>query len=252
MKRGLQLGLLLALLAWCAPAHAAWGFGGTGNATSASAANLTASAFGVALTNPSIIACEVQFSTGQTVSNLTDTALNTYVDSGVGAIAFNSSNTFLQVYYALNTHTTASNAVKVTYSATTAFPSIECGELTGGATSSPIDVTQTIANQTNGPGANALVITAKLTTINGDLIFAAYGSQLANITAGTSPNAFTLIGTPNQGNGLERFIQTTAASIGPTAGDANTNDHWGGIMVAFKVAGAAARPPTLMMTGMGD
>jgi len=91
------------------------------------------------------------------------------------------------------------------------------------------------ANQVSGAGgANSLVMTSKTTTQAGDLILAAFGTISANITAGTSPNAFTIINTPSGGNGAEYFIQSSAGAIAPTAGDSSSAETWAAIMVAFK------------------
>ena len=211
---------------------------GSGNSIPTRTA-VAASAFGASLTNPSLIIAVVGCASGTTVMSVTDTAGNTYVDSGAGKATFNGSVSGIQIFYALNTSTTASNIVTLNLSPTTGFGTIFVQEWTGGATSSPVDVFQSIANQLSvAGGANALVITSQTTTLNGDLIIAGFGTITNNSTAGTSPNAFTVVGTPINGIMMETFVQTTAGAIGPTAGDI-TVDHWGGVMAAFKLAPAA-------------
>src|ERR1035438_9385066 len=80
------------------------------HASSAGASNsLASSAFGSALTNPSIIACGVSWTVSGFTVTVSDTAGNTWVDSGAGVALSNGSTAYQQVFYALNTHTTASD-----------------------------------------------------------------------------------------------------------------------------------------------
>lgn len=213
----------------------AWSLTNSGNAAASNAASVAISAFANPLSNPSILVAMVQFTGPQTLTSVTDTAGNTYVDCGLGALQMtaNVNGQFLQLLVANNTHTTSSNIVTANISATTNFPRICVGEWTGGATSSPIDVKNSVVNQSSAGGANACSITATTTNNNGELIVAGWATINFNITAGTSPNAFTLVGTPTGGNALEYFVQTTAASISPTAGTTGS-DTYAGIMVALK------------------
>jgi hypothetical protein len=198
--------------------------------------NVSAPAFTNALTNPSLILCVEQDTiAGGVFSGCTDTAGNTYTDTGCGAVLFNTSTVQNHIYYALNTSTTASNVVEANYSSLVSNPRVIGAEFSTGGGTAAVDVTpKTLANQTNGTtGANVLVITSQTTLSNGDLIIAQYGSVAANTTAGTIPNAFTLLTTASGGNMGEYFVQSAAGAIGPTAGDTAT-DTWGGCAVAFK------------------
>ena len=118
---------------------------------------------------------------------ISDTAGNSYVDAGPGVILFNSSGAWSEVFYALNTHTTASNVVKLSpASGLLNYPRIVAVEFTGGATSSPVDGGSGVgysskANATGGSsGANCLTATQLTPVTNGDLILA--GSLNSNGT----------------------------------------------------------------------
>jgi len=198
---------------------------------------ITLPAFTLPLTPGSLEVCTVQLYSGSTVSSLVDTGGYAYIDSGAGAVPFHSSAQYIQVFYLLNTHSTASNHPVVTFSSPSKYAGLFCAEFTGNAPSGVVDVYQSAANQTTSVsgGANQLVIPSQNTVVSGDLIWAAWGTSLGYATVGTSPNAFTGFGISNMVPLSEYFVQTTAGAIAPTAGDTGTGtEYWSGIMVAFK------------------
>jgi hypothetical protein len=191
--------------------------GGTGTGSTA--------AFSTALTNPSTIV--VYAGTTTSIAGCTDTAGNTFVDSGQGTIGFDSSAVLFKVLVAFNTHATASDVVTCTG---VGVRGIYAAEYTNTSGVSSIDVSSSVANQTTTGGANALACPSMTTTVNGELVVGAFGTFTNNITAGTSPNAFTLAGS---GSTLEYFIQSAAGAIAPTAGDSGS-DTWGAICIGLK------------------
>jgi hypothetical protein len=137
-----------------------------------SAFNSTVSAtFGAALTNGSIIlvAWEGDDPTANNSANTpTDTAGNTYVKV---LAEFQSGSFELDIWYALNTHTTASNKVTITDTLGGSDGIIIIEEWTGQAASSPVDVSNfaSVASGSVSP-----FTTANLVTTNAnDLIWVA-------------------------------------------------------------------------------
>jgi hypothetical protein len=210
------------------------------------AATFAATAFTSALTNPSITgACVFDDANSGATYTVTDTATNTYADVGPGKVLINSSARIMQCFLASNTHTTASNVLTMHISTGTLnFPRMVVFEFTGGATSSPIDGGLNVGYSSNPnaqnatTGANVLLATALVPVTSGDLIISGFATTSANMTVGTSPNAFTSIGI-GANLGVEYFVQTSAASITPTAGDTST-DNYANITVALKPPAGAA------------
>jgi hypothetical protein len=248
--------LLLILVLLCSlPSWATWTKTNQGVSTYTGTGTTakSAAAFSSALNNPSLIVVRclalVPFSTSGSTTVFavpTDTAGNTYVDIQVGLTGFDTTQQTIETFYALNTHTTASNVVTCHSNAgSLTFFSTIAAEFTGGATSGPIDTKFYNNEQTSGAsGSNALVLGAQSQwppTVNGDLIVAVFGNgNDGGLSAGTSPNAFTQIS--NSAGEFEYFVQTTAAAIQPTAGDTNSSDLWGGMWVAFTPSGTSAKP----------
>ena len=210
------------------------------NGSGSSVTSATLSTFSTALTNPSVIFVE-EYAVG-TPSSFpvpTDTASNTYVDCGPGKILYNSSAVTLECFYALNTHTTASNIVTIHASSSVTYMNGTAFEVTGGATSSPIDGGSgvgysSLANGTGGSsGANALYGNAITPAGSGDLIIGMFAGANAIPTAGTSPNAYTAVNVSAHAVS-EYFYQLVSASIDATAGSTYSGDSYGNITVALK------------------
>jgi hypothetical protein len=152
------------LTQWVPPRNSARGSG------SGASNPVTTSAFVAALTNPSLILVGVTNSTGTTISTPTDTAGNTYLDCGAGKILFNSSANAIQLFYALNTNTTASNVISVANAAADTIR-VVAAEFTGIATSTPVDVFGSTANANTGSGGGQNInVGPIITTLNYDMI----------------------------------------------------------------------------------
>jgi fibronectin type 3 domain-containing protein len=202
-----------------------------GTFIAASGTDFPANAFSVALTNPSLIIATCLYPAGVTPATPKDTATNNYVDSGQRSTTVGSSSV-AQTWYALNTHTTASNIVHCKSVGTTSNVIAFAYEWTGNASSSPVDGGNKTATTTGGAaGANSLVLGSGSTTADGDLIVAFVGND-GTPSHGTSPINFTDLN--NADSGTEYYIQPTHGSIAPTFGDDTSSDSWGGLWVAFK------------------
>ena len=205
-----------------------------------SVATCGTAAFSNSLTNGSIIIVAIYDLISATGPySVTDTAGNTYSSQGPGVIKLNSDARMIQAFCAPNTHTTASNVVTMApTSGTMSFPRIVAFEFTG-RSSCTLDGGvgvgySSLANAVSSSGgSNTLSSTSFTTLTNGDLIMAVYGTVNANITAGTSPNAFTLPIAGTGGLGMEYFVQTSAGAIQPTASD-SVADSYANISLAFK------------------
>lgn len=205
------------------------------------------------LTNPSLllVACQSNQANGAT-SNAresfgvpTDSLSHNFVDAQVGLTWFHGQAVSGELFYTFNTSTSADTIQCNTGTGGNAdFFSAVYAEITGGVTSgSPIDPGAKYYNpeQTSvSSGANALSMTSQTTTVNNDLIFAFFNLNGGPGHPGTSPNAFTEIS--QTGGETEVFDQSTAGSIGPTAGDDTGPDDWGGIWVALVPSGTSAEP----------
>ena len=204
--------------------------------------SLSASAFSSSLTNPSfIIVAFVDVQNTGASYTASDTAGNTYVDCGPGKLLYASSARIVQCFYALNTHTTASNVVKVTISAGTLnFARMVAGEFTNVATSSPIDggsgqgYSSKAASTCGTAGANNCTATSMTTNTNGDLIVSIGATTQAQPSAGTSPVSYTSVGVGGTTILMEYAIQSSAGAIQPTMGSSFTNDDWCNISVGAK------------------
>lgn len=207
-----------------------------GSGTPASSATMTT--FSSALTPGSLIVVH-QYSATATYSVPTDTAGNTYVDCGPGPGLFNVGGDSTQCFYALNTHSTASNIVTLhTTGATVAFFSGMAFEVLGAASSSPIDggsgVGYSLLSNATGAaaGSNALSATAITPAGNGDLIVAFFASGNGS-GVGTSPNAFTVVNA-SWVQSSEYLTQANSAAIAATGQDSASSDPYGAIVVAIK------------------
>jgi hypothetical protein len=150
------------------------------------------------------------------------------------------------MFYAKNV---AGGATTLTanFSASTPNSQIFAHEASGCDTSAPLDQSSDDEQVGPGSGANAVTTSAKTTVANGEYIIGAFydsNGQGGTLTAGTSPNAFTLRETESSfGAMTEDFIQTTAGSIAATFGDTNGGAAdtiaW---LATFKAAAAGAEP----------
>lgn len=90
-----------------------------------------------------VIAVGVRWEANVTLNcatGMTDTAGNTYADSGVGRLTLTGSG-YMQVCYSKNSATSSSNVVTATFSAGTGYRTILAAEYSGTNASTPLDVT---------------------------------------------------------------------------------------------------------------
>jgi hypothetical protein len=184
----------------------------------------SAAAFSVSLTNPSTIIVLAQGPVG--TFSVADTAGNTYQDCGPGQVVYNSSANGVQCFYALNTHTTASNVVSFSSSAGGTM-SVTATEWTGGAIVSPIDVTQNSGgNASTGTGGGQNVTSNGTNTSAADLIIGIAAAQTGPLSVGSG---FT--GTSSQG--LEYQIGSGPGTIAALWSDPTNNDSYGAMVIGF-------------------
>lgn len=196
------------------------------------AVSTSTAAFTNPLTPGSLIVVWI-FNAAIAVWTVTDTAGNSYVDCGAGSVVWQSSTFQIQVFYAINTKSTASNVVTMNFqSGSQSVNVIIADEFTGNAQSSPVDVFASQANGVgNGAGTNNVTTPALRPSSDGDLIYAAFGCAAGTLSAGTG---FTAGETGSGGELSEYLFQGAHASVTPAATDNNNAENYGGISVAFK------------------
>lgn len=221
MSKLIRLALVLALSA--VPACATWsraqGAKGGSATDGTSVGTVATAAMTSALTNPSIIVVYTGYGTTPNVGNVssvTDTAGNSYsfVTDVEDTINFQA----VEMWWAINTHTTASNVVTVHFTLNASFAFVMADEYTGGGPHPVIDtaaVSTTVTPSTTAPGP--YLGTAVTPTTNGDLIVGTFvqDTHTTNTNTVTANGSFT-IGSVNQdSNGewaTEWFSQAAKAS----------------------------------------
>ncbi len=168
---------------------------------------------------------------GSGISTPTDTAGNTYVDSGAGEVAYGSTTATIRLYYCSSCKAAAKGN---TVTSTGAY-GITIIEFSGCQAASSVDVnTKTANGVTVGAGGQNMIVGPMTTTKNGDLIFVWQTNQNGNATTNTN-----WISTQNSaGGGLWQYqIQTVAGPITSTMSDNTASDNYCMIMAAFKHRG---------------
>jgi hypothetical protein len=202
-------------------------------ATGLGTTTASTSAFGVALTNGSIIIISVEVIGAGSVINIpTDTAGNTYLDCS-GAVPFSgTAGNAIELFYALNTSTISNNVITVTGGVTQT--EISAVEFTGGALSNPIDVFVSTPNGDSGVGGGQNCTTPTFTpNANGELIVGLAYQQTGTLAAGTGFAA-----TAN--NHIEYLIQAVAAPIVCTWNMGTNSTGYAAIGIAFKLPSGPA------------
>jgi hypothetical protein len=133
----------------------------------------------------------------------------------------------VQCFYALNTHTTASNVVSFASTGGGAMK-VTATEWTGAAIVTPVDVTQNSgANQSTGSGGGQNVTSGAATTTGADLVVGITGVATGTLTVGTG---FTTSSTAS----LEYLTQSGPGALAATWNDNTNSDSYAAIMVAFR------------------
>ena len=226
-------------------AHVTGGGGHIGNIASAATLALTVQAVGTG----NLVCGVVTYGSAGTLSNVKDNAgtPNTYT---LGNTVTDATDSYKATAFYLSGITGNPTIITATFAAGVTFRGIACDEYSGVATSSPLDIA-TQQDQTGITGtANAITSGLASTLSDGDLIYGATvtGGVTTAVTAGTSPNAFTLRQTDRTASNefmyTEDFIvQTTHGSIAATFTGSTTGDDYATFILAFKAAAAAAGIP---------
>jgi len=221
----------LLLLFLATPAQAAWVEKNTKPGAAGSGNPWTIQAFSNALTPGTIILVSVG-SSANPIPTPTDTAGNTYLDCGAGEVAVGGGGYYIQTFYALNTHTTASNQISFSNSGGYTYWGV-ASEWSGNRSTSPIDVVSSTANGITTSGNDNVTSGAATTTVDGELIYGwerSYGGAMA---LGTG---FSWV--YNSDYPAEYAIQSSAGSIAVTwTNTGGSGIHYGAIMTTIK-------PPT--------
>lgn len=243
MKKWLSLFLLF----WCASSKAApalvqWVNGpGVNNAT----ATKYILQFGTASLSGNLLVCFFNTGTGNTGGAVADNIGNTWtrrvnVTGNQRVAEFDSQGATLGV-------------LKITYTPSTGVTNIQgaCGEFSGVATSSALDVT---CNTTSGSGTS-VACGSMTTTVDGDLILQ-YGVQDSGIgmtswTHGTSPFDWVSMGTDIQiGQATQWQVQAAHGAITPAMTQAPTH-NFDTVGISFKAAAAGTAPTGMHIVGVG-
>jgi trimeric autotransporter adhesin len=224
-----------------------WSCKNTASATSgaSTATAQAAPAFSNALTNPSILIVHVgqQTGGGTPVFTFSDGGVNlSFTDAGSGKVLWHGSASEDQVFYALNTTTSASYTLTVNSTLTQAYLGITVTEFTGNAASSPIDAfAASPANSTTtGTGGGNITSTSASPGTNGDLIF---GS--CNYLAGGVAYGSGYTGVINSSAVIEAQVQASHAAIAATFNDSTGSDAYVAFVLAIKPPGGVTFVPQI-------
>lgn len=191
------------------------------------AATCAAGAFTNALTNGSvIIACSS--AAGNTTLTWTDTAGNTYADSGAGAVFNVTLGGTAQCGCTNNTHTTASNVVTAHDAGNQLYWNV-AAEFTGVLNcTKDVSATNAIGNSGVGGGQNMTSGSVTPTQTN-DLIISYFNAQSGPTSAGTGSTNLSPAGPT-----MQYRVYNSTSALNPTGADAQNSDPYVGITYALK------------------
>ena len=132
--------------------------------------NLGPAAFNAQLGDLLVVYVRWFQNSGQTITGVTDSATNNYVQQG-GNIG-NSANDVTAIYYAKNCAANAATSVNVAFSANVTFSDVIIYQVRGADTSTPFDA---IASATSNVNVSSL--TPSITTVATNTIVLAFSSQ---------------------------------------------------------------------------
>lgn len=205
-------------------------------------------AFSSALNNPSIIIVALAHGnlnlTGS-ISSITDTAGNTYVTANCKADN-SANNAETEIWYALNTSTTASNVITVNFvGALTAYTIIAAVEYSfGSGNTVSLDVTNHSIGSLNPASPGSFT-----TTGSNDLLFSVVKSAGSN--SFTPASGFTLVINGGGRDDTEEKLNVAAGAY--TASFTISNDFWAVSAAAFsEVASGPVSASVPYMRGPGN
>jgi hypothetical protein len=203
--------------------------------------SLQSSAFGLAVTSGNTILVQIWTegdAAGQTVTSVTDTLGNTYVQDKTHAAANNLDR--CDVWRASNV--TGGSGLQITVATSAnAYITFLANEWSGLANSSPVDAS--VSN--DGVDSSAQPSTGTFSTTNAnDLILATFADGSSQLGSLGVPSGFTNLGTQTgnntaeSGNASYQIVSSTQSSIDPTwSGVASDSGNWSAIGIAYKAVG---------------
>jgi hypothetical protein len=123
----------------------------------------------------SLIICMAMVNNNRGFSTPTDTAGNLYVDCGAGLVKDVSGYYVMEMFYALNTSSTASNVVSVASSSAGGAVSVLASEWLGRAKASPVDQFTTVSDGNTGTGGGNNCPVGPVTTLYAGELVVAFG-----------------------------------------------------------------------------
>ena len=207
----------------------AWSLTNNGHGGASTADPVSAGTFANALTPGSLIVVASYVSTNHTPITPTDTAGNAYVECGAGSCA--NGNARARLFYALNTHNTASNIISLAnpsgWSLRVAAAEF-AGNDSGSYGQSVVDGSAVTNNGNVGTGGGDNMVCGPITpTNNGDLIV---GWALDLSGAQSVGTGFTTTGITT----LEYLVQASIAAISALWHDSSNSSTYPAVMAAFR------------------
>jgi hypothetical protein len=216
----------------------------------ASGSTSQSGAYGSNNTLGNLLVALVWTDSGQTLSSMTDTLGNTWVQAlAIGPLSANSN---LYIMYVANCNAGA-NTVTATGSGSGTFPQFVLAEYSGVAVSSPLDKT---ASATNSSGGTSFASgnTAN-TTVANELLIGIFGQPSGTTTTLTPGSGWTNEGQVRSGTVPDvAFFDQIVASIGAygLTGTSSASIAWGAGIATFKAASVSTGiPGALTLLGCG-
>jgi len=200
---------------------------------------ISTAAFANVLTPGSLIIVEVAIKTA-TIPTPTDTAGNTYYDSGLGTKNPNDS-WYIAIFYALNTFSTASNVVSVANSGTVSGD-VTAQEWTGNAPASPVDG-YVYSSGSSGTGGGQNVTSGAPTGTGSNDLIVGLAHAGGSLSVGTN---FTATADTYHDSEYQAAV---AGNTPATWSDGTNNDTYGAMAVAFLPPGATLDEDFCVVSG---
>jgi hypothetical protein len=198
----------------------------TGHAGTTSSVPSQTKAFGSTTASGSLLVVLVDSRT-TTVTSVTDSASNTYVQAGTTFTSYTNNN--LSCWYAKNA-TANAGTVTVNYNAAISYNNIAIYEITGADTSGPLDTTKT------GNGNSGTIASGSFTISGNEIIVAKFGNDnFATVTGNTgyTVNQYGVTGDANAYFGDMYHITSSSEAAGGTF---SPSTFWGIFAASFKEA----------------
>lgn len=208
------------------------------------ASSTTLASPAISHTTGNLLIVMIETNGGMGVTNITDTASNTY--TAVGS-EFNNGSNWYQIYYSENITGNASNVVTVTFSAARIYRAIVVYQVSGAATSSVLNTSKTASGTGTAIDSGTFALVASEEIV---VMLLSFDATIATITGGTgfTLTNFAITGDANPYYADEYKIVTVDTAATATL---STSAGWAGIAASFKVAGQNLSPKRLSLLGVG-